>query len=182
MKAATGQKGIILLEMAVSLPILMLLLTAAVAMLLISVRNYFRVLADAELHQEMQIAFTRMVQDLTEAKYVTPYSQSPLGIEMHKRWYALRDYNGSNDVWSLYWIAEVRGRKKLIWGWDRSAPMSGDYSLAEVEIYEVAGKEVADCPGLYVLQLKGRSLFTNHFYNLSTAVYLPRGEGEEPDV
>ena len=182
MRSAKGQKGIILLETAISLPILMMLLTASVAMLLISVRNYFRVLADAELHQEMQIAFTRMVQDLTEAKYVTPYQQNYPGIELHKRWYALRDYDGCTDFWTLYWIAEVRGRKKLIWGWDRSAPMTGDYSLAGVEIHEIAGEEEASSPGLYVLRLKGRSVFTNHYYTLSTVVYLPRGEGEGTDA
>ena len=178
MNEGKGQRGIILLETAISLPIMMLLLTAAVAMLLLSLRNYFRVLADAELHQEMQIAFTRMVQDSTEGRYITPYQQNYPGIEIHKRWYALRDYNGSTDLWNLYWIAEVRERKKLIWGADRSAPMTGDYSLAGVEIHEIAGEEQAACPGLYVLRLTGRSVLTNHYYTLSTAVYLPMGEGE----
>lgn len=181
MKAVKGQRGIVLLETAVSLPVLMLLLTAAVAMLLVSVRNYFRVLADAELHQEMQIAFTRIVQDLTEAEYVTPYRQNYPGIEIHKRWYALRDYKGSTDVWELYWLAEVKQTTKLIWGWDRSAPMTGDYSLADVEMQEISGTEEKRHPGLYRVRLKGRSRFTNHYYTLSTAVYLPRWEGEMTD-
>ena len=178
MKRAEGEKGIILLETAISLPVLMILLTAAGAMLLWSVRHYFSVLADAELHQELQIAFSCLVQDMVEARSVAPCREHYPGLAIDKRWYALRERSESDEAIAFYWVNEVAGTKKLVRGADSYAPMTGNHSMAGVYIQELYGQEEAFHPGLYVIRLKGRSEFTNHYYTLSTAVYMPYGERE----
>ena len=81
-------------------------------------------------------------------------------------------------VQTVYWVHKVSGIRKLVWR-DVSQPLTGNYSLAAVEIEAFTCEPVGR--GLYELRLAGRSRVTGHRYALSTRVLLPEAkEGKEP--
>ncbi|SFT52409.1 hypothetical protein SAMN02910356_00891 [Selenomonas sp. GACV-9] len=168
------QKGFVVLEAAVSLPMLALLLTAAGAMVLWSIKYYFVVMADAELHQEVQIAFERVVEDALESKAIEPNCTFDYGYDFCKRSYVLTPVE-AQEIRKVYWINLVEDTCKLVEGSDASAPMTGDSAMAEVTIRDFSCQEVSGHKGLYIIKLSGQSQRTGHVYTLETAVYLSLG-------
>lgn len=172
-----AQQGMMLLEAAISLPIMILLLLAAGAMLLWNFQYYYRTLANTELHQEVQITFQRMTEDALESWYFSPYTlYDDSGVCMTKRYYATQTPKpGVNSLSVYYWRAAVEGTHKIMRN-DEFSPMTGDYSMAGIVVREFLWAEEPGQPGLYKLRLTGWSLATNQEYTLSTAVYLPPHE------
>lgn len=172
-----AQQGMILLEAAISLPIMILLLLAAGAMLLWNFQYYYRVLASTELHQEVQITFQRMTEDALESWYFSPYTlYDDSGLCMTKRYYATQTPKpGVRSLSVRYWRAAVEGTDKMMRD-DAFSPMTGDYSMAGIVIREFLWEEETGHPGLYKLRLSGWSLAARQGYTLSTAVYLPPHE------
>ena len=175
MRKDNRQKGFLVLEAAVSLPMLALLLTAAGTMVLWSIKYYFVVMADAELHQEVQIAFERVVEDALESKVIEPNCSYDYGYDLCKRNYVLKPVK-AQEIRKLYWINLVEDTRKLVEGTDASAPMTGDSAMAEVSIRDFSCQEVVGHKGLYIIKLSGQSQRTGHVYTLETAVYLPPGK------
>ena len=171
------QQGMILLEAAVSLPIMILLLLAAGTMLLWNFQYYYRVLANTELHQEVQVTFQRMTEDALESWYFSPYTlYDDSGVCMTKRFYATQTPGpGVDSLTVCYWRTAVEGTHKIMRN-DAFSPMTGDYSMAGITILDFLWAEEPGCPGLYKLRLTGCSLATSQRYTLSTAVYLPPHE------
>lgn len=168
------QKGFVLLEAAVSLPMLVLLLTAAGTMVLWSIKNYFLVMADAELQQEVGIAFQRVVEHALEAERIVPNHSEEKGYDICKREFALPPSNWDNKpLRRTFWLHNMEGTRKLVDGIDASAPMTGDSAMAEASIQDFSCQAEPGHEGLYVIRLQGVSERTGHVYTLQTAVYLP---------
>lgn len=69
-----------------------------------------------------------------------------------------------------YWIHRVNSVDKLVWR-DVSRPLTGNHSLAGVDVTELTCTELA--PRLHEIRLTGRSRVTGHSYTLAVAVYGP---------
>lgn len=177
MMRKNSQQGMILLEVAVSLPIMISLLLAAGAILVWNFQYYYRALASSELHQEVQITFQRMTEDALESWYFSRYTlYDDSGVCMTKRFYATQIPNDGGDSLAVcYWRGAVEGTHKIMRD-DAFSPMTGDYSMAGITIRDFSWDEEPGKPGLYKLRLTGWSTVTNQIYTLSTAVYLPPHE------
>lgn len=168
--SSEGERGSILLETILSVPLLVILLATLGTMVVFGAREYIHILADAELQQEIQIAFQRVTTDALEAKDITRAAGRDSGITFVKRPNPLRtDYRGE-EIKVNYWLNTVEGTKKLVRE-SASAPMTGNHALAGISITEFSYHEVR--PRLYQLRLRGHSGVTGHEYELSTAIYIP---------
>ena len=68
-----GEAGMLLMELAVSLPVFVLLLSFLAFAVAWSWRSYQREIADAELRQEMQIAAARIVESALLSDHIREY-------------------------------------------------------------------------------------------------------------
>lgn len=164
MSKRVHEKGFILLELLVSLPLLSLLLTAMSALFLFGMKQYFQQLAQVELQQEIQMSMQRIVADVSEAQAVQ--------VENNGRYlcvYKRPDINGvqKKTIYHLHTMGAVR---KLVQGDDNAAPMTGNHALAWVTITDFTCQENQ---GLVHLHLAGKSLMMEEAYEISTAVFIP---------
>ena len=164
------QRGFALLEIVISVPMMVMLLVSLGTVVFWGLHHYLFFLADAELQQEVQSAFQRIVDDMLESRTIQPLPGGEEGYKLIKTLAAADAADRWQDV--QYELHTLRGTKKLICG-DAAAPMTGDYSLAGVTITEFSCEPESGASGLYVVRLTGRSEVTEHVYSLETAVYLP---------
>lgn len=174
------QRGTVLIEAAVAIPLLAMLIMTAVTIFFWAVRSYFVQLADVELEQEVQMAFERLMGEAMKSEkiyrltdshgYAFVKKQDPLKIAKYDK----------PSFASSYWLHKMSGVDKLVSG-DNDAPMTGDHALANVTITVFNITQDKEKPGIYHLQLTGKSLVTEHEYSLSSAVYLP-AEDKKSDV
>lgn len=167
-KNRSPEHGFLLLDCLLSVPLLAMMMIALGLLLCTGIHSAFRFWADAELHQEVQMAFRRIVQDAELAYEIHPYA-TKTGVVFYQHQPPKASGN-QRPIQTAYWIHKVSGIRKLVWR-DVSQPLTGNYSLAAVEIEaftcEPAGR------GLYELRLVGCSRVTGHRYALSTRVLLP---------
>lgn len=162
------EHGFFLLDCLLSLPLLAMMILALSLLLCTGLRSTFIFWADAELHQEVQMAFRRVVQDAELAYDIQPH-MTKKGVVFYQ--HQPPEASGKLQVLrTAYWIHKVSGIQKLVWR-DVSQPLTGNYSLAAVEIEAFSCEPVGR--GLYELRLTGRSRVTGHRYTLETRV-LPR--------
>lgn len=162
-------EGMVLLEFLLAVPLVSCLFLTLGIMTVWGGREYIKILADAELQQEIQIAFQRIVTDALEAKYIRA-SGKESGITIIKRVNPTRTGYKSEETGVNYWLNTIQGTKKLVKE-DARAPMTGNHALASVNITEFSCTMIK--PKLYYLKLTGRSGVTGHEYGLSTAIYIP---------
>ena len=172
------QRGFALLETVVSIPLLVMLLMALGATALWGMQHYLSILADAELQQEVQLAFERVVEDMLEAKEIRPLPGWQEGYAIYKTMPA-ENGGAEKTVWMTYKLNTIEGTHKLVCE-DAAAPMTGDHSLARVTITEFTCEPDAGAAGLYRIRLTGKSEVTEHVYSLHTAVYLPPDTAYRP--
>ncbi|EKU70487.1 hypothetical protein [Selenomonas sp. F0473] len=161
-----GESGIILTELAVSLPIFVLLLTFLAFASAWGWRTYRQQAADAELHQEMQIVFARVVESALLSDRIGKSWQN--GYEMRRNLLTGRPLD-------RYWVDE--GQLVLNHG---SFPLTGAFAGAGVHISEFVVEEDAVLPRLYHIRMTGESTVTGHTCTLATAVYLREGKDARP--
>ena len=77
-----SESGAMLMEFAVALPIFVLLLTFLAFALIWSWRSYQRTLADAELHQEIQVVFARVVESALSADSIRQRGRGTMNCGM----------------------------------------------------------------------------------------------------
>ena len=165
-RRACGERGVVLTELAVSLPIFGLLLTFLVFALVWGWRSYQRTAADAELRQEMQLAMARITESVLSSSYV---AQDTQGI------YRMRHSMEKKHVGTpldSYWLTGGR----LVYQ-TSAAPLTGGYAGAGVHISSFSIRPDAQCPRLYHIEMTGRSMVTGRTYTLTTSVYLREDMG-----
>lgn len=165
-------RGSVLLETLLAVPLLVVLLATLGSMAVFGAREYLHILADAELQQELQIAFQRVTDDALEAKAIELPRGRDSWVAIIKRPDPLRTGYASDEVRINYWLNTVEGTKKLVRESER-APMTGNHALAGVNVTEFYCTPVPGEDGLYYFRLSGRSGVTGHEYRLSTAIYIP---------
>lgn len=156
-------RGFLLTELAVSLPIFLLLLTFLAFALAWSWRSYQQEVADAELRQEMHIAAVRIVESALLSDYIR---QRQRGI------YEMRQSTRDHEPFDRYWLSDGRLVFKTV-----TFPITGSFDRAGVHITSFSIREDDDRPRLYHIELTGESTVTGHRYSLATSVYLRRDMG-----
>ena len=156
-------RGFLLTELAVSLPIFVLLLTFLAFALAWSWRSYQQEVADAELRQEMHIAAVRIVESALLSDYIR---QRQRGI------YEMRQSTQDHEPFDRYWLSDGRLVFKTV-----TFPITGSFDRAGVHIMSFSIREDDDHPRLYHIELTGESTVTGHRYSLATSVYLRRDMG-----
>lgn len=156
-------RGFLLTELAVSLPIFVLLLTFLAFALAWSWRSYQQEVADAELRQEMHIAAVRIVESALLSDYIR---QRQRGI------YEMRQSTQDHEPFDRYWLSDGRLVFKTV-----TFPITGSFDRAGVHITSFSIREDDDRPRLYHIELTGESTVTGHRYSLATSVYLRRDMG-----
>ena len=156
-------RGFLLTELAVSLPIFVLLLTFLAFALVWSWRSYQQEVADAELRQEMHIAAVRIVESALLSDYIR---QRQRGI------YEMRQSTRDHEPFDRYWLSDGRLVFKTV-----TFPITGSFDRAGVHIMSFSIREDDDRPRLYHIELTGESTVTGHRYSLATSVYLRRDMG-----
>lgn len=158
-----SERGILLMELAVSLPIFALLLTFLAFVLLWSWRSYQNEIADAELRQEMQIAAARIVESALLSDHIRERQHGV--YEMRQD--ASRKKNESEKPLDKYWLADGQ----LVYNY-ASYPMTGAFSGAGVHISAFSVHPDPYAPRLYHIEMTGESMVTGRTYRIATAVYL----------
>ena len=156
-------RGFLLTELAVSLPIFVLLLTFLAFALAWSWRSYQQEVADAELRQEMHIAAVRIVESALLSDYIR---QRQRGI------YEMRQSTRDHEPFDRYWLSDGRLVFKTV-----TFPITGSFDRAGVHITSFSIREDDDRPRLYHIELTGEGTVTGHRYSLATSVYLRRDMG-----
>jgi len=170
----TNDGGFILGEVLIALPLLVMLLMAVIALFGWCMRAYFYHLADAELTQEIQTAFVRVIEEAMEGKEIHPSLQQRQGIEIISRQNPLyRDSIPGREVRISYSVHSMDNLQKLVRSSD-DAPLTGNYGLAPVTIIDFSAEQDEHFPHVYRLSLTGRSEITKHEYTMRTAIYLPQ--------
>ena len=165
-RRACGERGVVLTELAVSLPIFALLLTFLVFALVWGWRSYQRTVADAELRQEMQIAMARITESVLSSSYV---AQDTQGI--YRMRHSMEEKHVGTPLDS-YWLTGGR----LVYQ-TSAAPLTGGYAGAGVHISSFSIRPDAQCPRLYHIEMTGESVATGRSCTTATSVYLREDQG-----
>ena len=163
---AKDEQGVLLMELAVSLPIFALLLTFLAFALVWSWRSYQREIADAELRQEMQIAAARIVESALLSDHIG---------ERQRGVYEMRQATKDGAPLDYYWLSD-EGR--LVFN-AVTAPITGSFVGARVRITAFSVQEDRHYPRLYHIEMTGRSVETGRTYSIATSVYLREDMGEK---
>lgn len=175
----TAEGGFIFMEVLIALPLLVMLLMGIMTLFFWCMHCYFINLADEELVQEVQGAFTQIMEDALrgesieqtghkEQSFAIISKADPLGKHTSKE-----EKRPDGKFVITYGLHTMAGTKKLIRGDQLEAPLTGDHALACVTIEELWAEADGSCPGIYKLHIMGRSEVTQHAYTLESAVYLP---------
>jgi len=170
----TNEAGFILWEALIAIPMLTILLLSVTSVFMFCIRTYFYQLADGELVQEVQSAFSLVVEDLLAGQYIEEGIGNSKGFYIVGRQNPLySDSKPGGTKKESYWLHNMAGLVKLTRG-TIYAPLTGDHTLAQVTVVEFSVIRDEVYPNVYKLRLTGKSEMTRHEYTLCTAVYLPR--------
>ena len=158
-----GEGGFVLTEIAVSLPILTLLLTFLALAAVWSFRCYRQEIADAELQQEMQIAAARIVESALLSERIR---------ERQRGVYEMRQRTWDHEPLDWYWVSNGN----LVFNY-ATDPITGAFSGAGVHITSFSVQPDEHAPCLYHIEMTGRSMVTGRTYMLKTSVYLREDMG-----
>ena len=166
-KDTNGARGFLLMELAVSLPIFVLLLSFLAFAVVWSWRSYQNEIADAELRQEMQIAAARIVESALLSDHIGERQRG--GYEMEQETYGAQISRGARE---RYWLSDGRLVLNAV-----TSPITGAFSGAGVHIKAFSVREDALHPRLYHIEMRGMSMVTGRTYSLATSVYLREDMG-----
>ena len=169
----TDEGGFVFWETLIAMPMLVLLLLSITGIFMFCMRTYFYQLADGELVQEVQNAFSLVVEDVLNGQSIEAGKDQQEGFYIIGRQNPLRVDSSSEDTRKTsYWLHNMAGLVKLVRG-GVEAPLTGDHTLAQVTIIEFSAVADEHYQHVYKLRLTGKSEMTGHEYTLCTAVYLP---------
>ncbi len=160
-----GESGLAALELMLSLPILALVFVGIAAMVTSAARNYMAQRVQAEVQQEVQQAFMRVVDDCMAAT----------SLRSERDGQYIRLYDGDRLV-KLYFVNEDSRRVRKLVENLANFPMTGNHEWAMVEVTSFGAEEVDPLsrPGLYRIWLEAKSTTAGSVpYGLATEIYLP---------
>jgi len=172
-----NERGYVLLEMLVSLPVLLFLMSVLGASVLWS----FKVLSwqkdDWELQQELLYVMERIAEDANRAEYAK-IEHGPQGDQLslrYRRGVSGAALEGKPREVVLYGKQESeRYGEGRIFVRNISMPMTGDSLLGRVNITEFRCS--METPHTLRIRLTGKSFLTKHEFSLETAVFM-KGQG-----
>ena len=162
------ERGLLLTELAVSLPIFVLLLTVLTFVFAWGWRTYQHEIADAELRQEMQIAAARIVESALLSDQIRERQRGVYEMAQNANTSAA----DSGQPRDKYWLTGGQ----LVYNY-ASFPMTGAFSGAGVHITSFSVQPDPRAPRLYHVEMTGVSMVTGRAYQLATAVYLREDMG-----
>ena len=162
-------RGVLLMELAVSLSICVFLLTFLAFAFVWSWRSYQDKVADAELRQEMQMAAARIVESALLSDHIGERQRGIYEMEQD-----MRGAQISGEARDRYWLTDGHLVLNAV-----TSPITGSFGGAGVHIEAFSVREDAQCPHLYHIEMRGMSVVTGHRYSLVTAVYLREGMGDK---
>ena len=169
----SDEAGIVALEVLLVLPVLGVILLGAVLGLDTAARNYFQLRTQAEVQQEVPLAFARIMDDCLAATSLRRGSRSE----------SIRLYAGERILKEYFVHEDSKGVRKLVEN-DIKLPLTGNHAWAAVAVKSFGFKEVDPLgrPGLYRLWLEGTSSRRGiKPYKLTTEVYIPpKRQGGSP--
>ena len=161
-----------MMELLVSLPVVLLLLTTTALLSFWLYQEYRNQLADWELQEEIQLVMERIVETAhSGSSYVVTDSDVGSRLTIYRR---IDDWHGSRvefsqDSLTYEILAQEGGGKRLTLN-HASWPLTGDSDSGKVNISRF------ECKGdgsMLHITLTGVSRRTGHSFTLSTAVYFP---------
>ena len=167
-----NEAGIAALELLLALPVLALILTGIVFVVTTAANDYLRLRAQAEVQQEVQLAFVRILDDCLMADSIQKGSKEG----------AVRIYSEGKLIREYFVHEDSKGVRKLVEN-NITLPITGNHAWARVVIDSFGCKEIDPVgrPGLYRLWLQGRSTMAGSVpYKLTTEVYLQPKQGASP--
>lgn len=159
------ETGIAVLELLLILPVLTGILLAIVMGIKAASKNYLELRAKAEVQQEVQQAFIRVVDDCLGAT----------SIKRGNTTESIRIYDGEKAV-KEYFVNEDRYHVRKLVENRANLPMTGNHEWARVEVtsFGVKAVDAVRKPGLYRIWLTARGIDAGReTYGLTTEVYLP---------
>ncbi len=162
---AGREAGLAALELLLVLPVLAGIMLSLVWGIKAASRNYLELRARAEVRQEVQQAFIRVVDDCLGATAISRGNT----VE------SIRIYDGELAV-KEYFVNEDKNHVRKLVENRANLPMTGNHAWAMVEVtsFGVKAVDATGRPGLYRIWLAARSTrAAREIYSLATEIYLP---------
>lgn len=162
-----NEQGFLLLDMAISLPILILIMMSLVTISVASVRYFYRAYAMQELRYEVQNVMLRIVEDMATARDAewTDVGYGD-GLKITRRPYF------KNNLASHSYFAYTKDHVKNIYFGSSDFPLTGKNDLATVQITYFHMDELGN--GLCKVTIKGEVIQLAKSYELSTYVHVEK--------
>ena len=163
-----SERGQVLLETVVTLPMIALLIGTALALLIFSVRFYRQNMADIELQSEIRLAMERIVEDASRSR---SFSLEPVGSRL-----VLRRVHtgavGSEDEVAYFLRDDVGTGAVRLCRNATNAPITGASRYGEVTITRFSCRRVGS---RLRIELAGKSLVTKRTFSLNTEIFMGDG-------
>ncbi|MBQ7479929.1 MAG: hypothetical protein IJT01_13705 [Selenomonadaceae bacterium] len=172
-----NERGAILLETLISLPVIVFLISALGGCILWSFKTISWQKDDWELQQELHYVMERLVEDANRAEYakITHLAEGDsvcLYYRQNMTRAALEKREPDMSITYAKKDSEKYGEGRMIVD-NPSMPMTGDSIFGRVNITRFRCDMVS--PHIMQVQLTGKSFLTKHEYTLETAVFM-RGQ------
>ena len=169
-----NERGAILLETLISLPVIVFLISALGGCILWSFKTISWQKDDWELQQELHYAMERLAEDADRAEYakITHLAEGDSVRLYYRHDISRAALEKSEPDVSVTYAKKDSGK----YGEGRmiveksSMPMTGDSIFGRVNITKFRGDMVS--PHIMQVQMTGQSLLTKHEYTLETAVFM----------
>ncbi len=164
-----NEQGFLLLDAVISLPILLLILTAVVTISFASIRHIYRAYAMEELRYEVQEVMLRIVEEMSTARQVEwGYAGDENGLQIFRR-----PYFTDETAVHTYFL-HAGNHTQNIYFQEPDFPVTGKNDLATVQIVDFHMEEAGD--GLYAVSIKGEVLQIGRTYELTAYVHVDGGD------
>ena len=163
-----NEGGFVFLELAVGLPLIIMLLLSLNGLFLNAWTNCKYVFADFVLQQEMESAMNRIVADAKIAYAVEPPEKfNRLRFYQHSLpvFNNLQDRNNEGKPW-------YKLKSGKIYHNGESSPITGESFLAVSYVTKFEYKQISSHPKLLYIKLEARNLRSNHKITLTTEVFM----------
>ena len=161
------------METAISIPVIVFLLSVLGGGMMWSLRMVSWQKDDWELQQELQSVLERIVEDASRAEYakVTRLSGGDFLWLFYRHDLSGEKLEGAPDCTILYAKQDSeKYREGRMVVHSSSMPMTGDSILGRVNITEFRCR--METPHVLHIRLTGRSFLTKHEFSLETAVFM----------
>ncbi len=171
-----NERGYVLIEALLSIPVLLFLLSALGASVLWSFKALSWQKDDWEMQQELHYVMERITEDANRAEYaeIKHGKQGDQISLCYRRGLSQQDLEKKSREYVLYGKQESeKYGEGRIFSKSISMPMTGDSLLGRVNITEFRCS--METPHILRVRLTGKSFLTKHEFSLETAVFM-RGQ------